>query len=206
MHDATRRDSGVLAVVDDGQARDARVLQGVTEQRAVGDRRAVVAERDAARLRQLRQLGQLVAFAALADGPDRQHPHRGIGGGTQDVLDGRARIDRWLGVRHAADRGEAAAGRRLRAGGDRLLVLEAGVAQVAVEVDETGADDEAGGVDRLRPVGSQVRPDGGDAPVGDEEVAHEVDVPSRVEDASVTDEQLRRHAFHPSCRYRRRGS
>ena len=50
-------------------------------------------------------------------------------------------VDR-IGVRHARDGGEAAGDGRRRAGRDRLLVLLPGLAQVHVDVDEAGRDDD----------------------------------------------------------------
>ena len=49
-------------------------------------------------------------------------------------------IQRGVGVGHAPNGGEAAPGRRPGAGGNSLLFLEAGLPQVAVEVDKSRAD------------------------------------------------------------------
>ena len=64
-----------------------------------------------------------------------------------------------LGVGHAGDRGDAAGQRRRGAGGDRLVLLAARLAQVDVHVDQAGADDLAGGVDGAVGVQPRLRPD-----------------------------------------------
>lgn len=66
--------------------------------------------------------------AALADG-------RGAGG---HVLHAHRVVDDGLRVRHAAHRREAAVGRGARAGGDVLLLLQAGLAQMHVHVHQAG--------------------------------------------------------------------
>src|SRR5437773_2447920 len=60
-----------------------------------------------------------------------------------DLRDKSGRVDRGLGVRHRADRREPAAQRGLRAGRDRLRLLEARLAEVRVQIDEAARDEVA---------------------------------------------------------------
>ena len=59
------------------------------------------------------------------------------------------RVGDGVGVGHCRDVGEAAMGRGAAAGGDVLLVLEAGIAEVDVHVDEARNQVLAAGVDHL---------------------------------------------------------
>ena len=86
------------------------------------------------------------------------------------VGDDRAVGDR-VGVGHREHRGVAAQSRCGRTGFDVLGVLAAGLAQVGVQVDETGQQDLAGRVDDVGVVGiAEIRTDVGDLAVGDQYV------------------------------------
>ena len=141
---------GDLAVVDDRQAERRAVGQRLPHDVRVVDGEAVVAEADDAGLRELAHLGELRPKAALGDAADGQDADRALVTPlAQHEVDHRAGVDHRVGVGHGAHRGEAAPGRGPRAGGDRLLVLEAGLPQVAVQVDESGAYDQPGSVQDL---------------------------------------------------------
>jgi hypothetical protein len=154
VHGAAAREVVVLGVADDGASEGQRVLHGAPEEGGVHDALAVVGEGHAAGLCQLRELGERLAPQAPRDGADGVHAHDALAGGLgEDVVgDGAVVVDR-VRVGHARDGREAARGRRARAGGHRLLVLVAGLAQVHVDVDEAGTHDLAGGVDDGDPVG-----------------------------------------------------
>ena len=89
-----------------------------------------------------------VAGQALAHRADRHHlggPGRAAQRGQ--VLGRLGGVGHRVGVRHGQHRGEPPAGRRLSAGADRLGVLPAGLAQVGVQVDQSGQGDQSVGVD-----------------------------------------------------------
>jgi hypothetical protein len=93
------------------------------------------------------------------------------------------------GVGHAADGREPARDRGPRAGGDRLLVLAPGLAEVHVRVDQPRADDRARGVDD--PVGVrtvEIGPDGGDPPAADRDIGGAVEARGGVDDPPAGDE------------------
>ena len=122
------------------------------------DRAAVVGERGGAGVGELAHLGQLRARLALRD--RGQEADRDLGLGPR-LLDERGehggRVDDRLGVRHREDRAVAAGRGRRGAGGDRLLVLAAGRAQVDVRVDERRREHEPGAVDDAVPFASSRR-------------------------------------------------
>src|SRR5207249_12114675 len=118
----------------------ARVFERAAHKVRVGDRRAVVAEGDSACLRELGKVGQLTSCAAAGHARYRKYSDGAVRlSGPKDEPDRTGRIDGWLGVRHRADGREAAASGRQGAGRDCRLVLEARLAQVRVDVAETGA-------------------------------------------------------------------
>ena len=131
-------------MIDDGQAEHAGVFERPAHQQRRRDRPAIVRERDAAGGLLLAELRQLLAFRA-----DRHRADRIDAGEVRlgrllddELRDAGVVVDR-IGVRHARDRGESAGDRRGRAAGDRLLVLLSRLAEVHVDVDQSGRDDPA---------------------------------------------------------------
>ena len=158
----------------------------------IGHCLTVVSEGDDASAGQLAGRRQQLARAVRADAAERQHPHRGRRLGlAEHGFDSSSTVDRRLGAGHRADGGEAAAGGGGGAAGDRLLVFGAGLAQVRLEIDEAGRDDEAGGVD---PIGldhhvALVRADARDPPVDDHDVGDTVLAERGIDDAAVVDRE-----------------
>ena len=137
---------------------------------------AVVAEPYGPRLGQLDHLGQLRALAPFRHRADGEHSdHSLVAGLVQHELDGRPGVHDRARVRHGADRREASSGGGQRARGNRLLVLEAGLPQVAVQIDEPGAHDEAGRIDDLRILTGDSRADPGYRTVLDQQVGDPVE-------------------------------
>ena len=71
VRDAVALERRVLAVVDDGHAEQARVLERAPHQQRRRHRPAVVGHGDAARLPQLAELGELLALRSTRDRADR---------------------------------------------------------------------------------------------------------------------------------------
>ena len=191
----------VFAVLRDRQPEGARVLQRVAHQPRVGNGVAVVGERDDAGLRQLAGGRELLAGAVARDAAERQHAHGGVFLGlAQHGLDGGAAVERRVRVRHRADGGEATARGRGRAAGDRLLVFEAGLAQVDVQVHEAGRHDQPGRVDavRLDHRVALVRADARDAAVDDHDVGDAVAPEGRVDHAAVVDGERAHETASPA--------
>ena len=93
-------------------------------------------------------------------------------------------VDR-LGVGHTGDAREASRSRGAGSTGDRLLVLEAGLAQVDVHVHEARRDDAAGGVHALGAVGVEARPELFDFSVDNAHIELIINAIRRVYDAAV---------------------
>ena len=93
-----------------------------------------------------------------------------------------------FGIAHTAVKPPAAAARV--PGRDRLLVLAPGLAQVRVQVDEAGADDEALGVDRPGAArGAGPAPTSLDDAVLEQHVELRVDPLRRVDDAPALEQE-----------------
>ena len=186
VHHTACRQLRDLAVVDDRQSEAGRVAERLAHHVGVRDGVSVVAEAYRASLSQLRHLGQRRAPAAGGYGTDGQDAHRTLlAGEPQHEVDHGPRVHNRVGVRHGADGREAASGSGPSTGGDRFLVLEARLAQVAVEVNEAWADDEARSVDDAGAVRrSYLSLNDCDYAVQDEQVAALVHALGRVDDAA----------------------
>ena len=103
-----------------------------------GDRRAVVGEGDRAAGDELAELGQLLPLASLADGADRDRRWPCRARCAWRTTNSAAAWVSMAGMRvgHAGDRVTPPARAALGAGGDRLVLLVAGLAEVDVDVDQ----------------------------------------------------------------------
>ena len=112
-------------------------------------------------------------------------------------------VDR-VGVGHAQDCAETAERGGAETGGDVFFILEAGLAQMYVGVDEAGEDVKTRGVDALG-VGGQIqgtgRPQTGDATVRDQNIVRGA-VQIRAKDGKGGS-LVRRHKRHPRCGFPR---
>ena len=99
------------------------------------------------------------------------------------------RVDDRLRVRHREDRAVAACRGRLRAAGDRLLVLAPWSAEVNVRVDEGRRQHEPGSVEHAVPVDGEARAQLGDRAAVDLHVDLRVDALGRIEHAGAADDE-----------------
>ena len=154
VHRAAVRERELLAVIDDGNAERLRVLERRAHEVRAHDGAPVVAHRDRARAHHLAELRERLALLSDGDRADRMHARRRDAARlANDESDRRLIVGDGLGVRHRADRGEAARGRRARARRDRLDILASGLAQMAVHVDEARRDERARAVEHLGAIG-----------------------------------------------------
>ena len=166
-------------------------MPGVFERAAHQQRRRhrppVVGKGDAAGGLLLAELGELLALRADRHGADRIDARElRLGRLLQDELRDPGVVVHRIGVRHAGDGGEAAGHGGCRAGGDRLLVLLPGLAQVHVDVDEAGRDDPAAlDLEHLGAVDRQVLPDARDRAVLDQHVELAVAPVGRIDDPAA---------------------
>ena len=142
VHLTFARQRRLLAVEREPPLREAAVLQRTAHQPGGHERSAVVAEPHCTRVGELGHLGQLRAVLTLRDRGEEADRHLRLRARPLDErAQHRRRVDDRLGVRHREDRAEAAGRRGGGPGGDRLLVLPPGRAQVDVRVDERGRED-----------------------------------------------------------------
>jgi hypothetical protein len=107
------------------------------------------------------ELGDVLVRAADIEGEVAVHA---AGGAGDLVLEGLAGGGQRVGVGHLEDAGDAAHDRGERAGREVFLVLEAGLAEMHLGVDDAGEDVEAGAVVDFGGGGGGEIADGGDAP------------------------------------------
>ena len=205
VHDALTYECGVLLVDDDGQAEHRGVLEGAAHEVAVRDRLAVVGDRDDSLRLHRADLGELDALEALRDGADREDTDdAGLAGASHDERDGRRVVRDGVRVRHRADGREAAGGRGARAARDRLLVLEAGLPEVRVQVHEPRGDDEARRLDDFGALGGDLLVHLRDHAVLQQDVERLVEVARGVDDAPAPEEdRLAAHSSSPLAPMRR---
>ena len=129
----------VLAVVHDRMAKLDGVVHDTAHHAGVLDTAAVIGEGDGAMCVHVAHLGEDLALEALRAGAgDVDVAVVDFLGARLDVLHAGGGVGDGLGVGHAADVREAAVERSARTGGDVLLVLEAGLTQMDVDVHQTG--------------------------------------------------------------------
>ncbi|MNN11953.1 hypothetical protein D3C81_1249280 [compost metagenome] len=134
----------VLGVEDHRQVEGCRVLQGACQGAVVAKGFQAVAECHAASVAQGNQLCQLFAFQAFAQGADREHfAVPGFAGAVEDQLGHCRGVQHRLGLRRAAQAGDAASGRSAGFAGDAAFAAVTRLAQGNVEVDQAGGGDQA---------------------------------------------------------------
>ncbi len=147
-HNAAGEERGILAVVNHRQIERIAVVHDLAHQARGGYGLAVVADGDDSGIFHRGDFGKGFAFAAYGGRADRPDVHgSGSGGAFDDGARDGGVVVHGLSIRHAADGCESAASGRTRAGFDGFGHFLAGLAQVAVEIDEAGRDDEAGGIE-----------------------------------------------------------
>src|SRR6185437_8582625 len=147
--------------------------------------------------------GESFAHGAARCGGNGKDANRGISLRREHPARRLRRVIYGDGVGHGADGGESAGCGGRRAGCNCLLVSLAGLAQVDVNVDESGRDDEALRVQNLGPgaVDLSRRVHRGYPAFGEQQVARRVNTGGGVNQASVADEhRFHRDFFSPSAR------
>ena len=145
----------VLAVLGQGDAESAGVVEGPAHEGPVLNPGPVVGEQPYAEGGQLGHRGQPHAEAPHGDGPGHQHLGRRLATELEH-LSGRARVvDGRLGVGHGHHRRETTEGGRPGARLDGLGLLAPGLAQVGVQVHQPGGHQAPPGVEDRRPRGQR---------------------------------------------------
>ena len=145
VHHAALGQLADLGVVEHRLVEHQAIFEGPPHQLGVVDRGAVVAEGDRPGLDQLADLGQLLSLAVLADAGRRrrrwQWPAWAAWWWTNSTVPWLSMGGSVLGMQAIEVKPPASGGRR--AGVDRLVLLEARLAEVHVHVDQPGRDDPA---------------------------------------------------------------
>ena len=190
VHDAPTRQRFVFAVIDDRQIESARVFHRAAHHRRRRHGPPVVRNRNDAGVFHLAHLGEFRPFRLFRDRANRKHVReiRALCLLDYKARHGRVVID-WMRVGHRANCREAAGDRGRRAAGNRFFVFLPRLAQVHVQVDETGRDDQTGRIDHLGILGNgiAVTLQTNDAPVFDEQTPARVRSLRRVDDVTVFD-------------------
>ena len=131
-----------MAVAHDDAVKLLGIVHRATHHTRVLHAAAVIGKRDGTVSNHVPHLGEHLTFEPLRKRARHEHAAEAdFGGLALHVFhDGRVIAD-GVRVRHRAHRGEAAVSRRLRLRLDVTFVLESGVTQVNVHVDQAGNDD-----------------------------------------------------------------
>ena len=152
-HHAAGEERWVLAVVNHREAERGAIVHHLAHQAGGGDGLAVVADGDnpgALHRGDFREGFAFTPHRSRANRPD-SHGARGCGA-FDDGAGNRGVVVYGLRVGHTADGGESSARGGLRAGLYRFGHFLAGLAQMAVEVYETGRDDQPLRVEDFRAI------------------------------------------------------
>ena len=197
VHHAVGNEVLVLAVAHDKHIEIVRILHRKAQQVGIGNRLAVVRNRNDTGLLHPANLRHLLAFKALADRAHRIDmnaaalPLRLL----QDIArHGSIVVDR-VGIRHAAHAREAAARSSLRAGNQVFLIFLARIAQMAVHIDKARRNDAAFRFDHLRAIGREILPDGSNLSVFNKHVRNPVDSVFRIDHTAAADKHRTTHPY-----------
>ena len=151
---------------------------------------AVIGERHGALGGHVTDLGELLARLTCGDRADGVHAHDAFRRrALNDEAHLRAAVADRLGVGHACHGSEPAVSRRTRTARDRLLVLLTRLAQVHVDVGQSGQDHLLGAVDHLGAGRLQILAHPGDDAVLHEHVEHRIQLGRSVDHTSTLKQQ-----------------
>ena len=197
VHDGTVREAGVLGVLRNGQAEAAGAQECGAHHGWIEDGLSVVGEAERSGRGEGLEVGEFRAPAAEGGGGHGEEAYGRIAGRVEHPGQGGGTVVDRQGVWHGHDGGEATGGGGAGSGGDGLLVGLAGFAEVDVDVDEAGRDNEAGSVDDLdfANLGKGSRlVDGKDEAIADEDVSRLVHAGGRVDDVAAGNNKVAHRA------------
>ena len=165
--------------------------EGVPHQVGVLHRHSVVGEGRHPRPLKGFRVGELLPFLAHGHRTDGEHMDPA---GRRGLLQHIAHLLRAVGGRpgvgHGGDGGKSPRRRRRAAGGDGLLVFQAGLPQVDVHIHQPGAHHQTSGVNDLGLLVPQIAANDGHPAVLQQNVHDAADAPHRVHQAALTNQQL----------------
>ena len=183
--------------------------QRLAHDAVIEDGLAIVGRRNRSGGLQRAEVGERSALAGAGRGRNGKHIDDRAAFRLTKPFDPLHRIDHRNRVRHGADRGKSTGGSGGRARRDRLFVHLSGLAQVHVQIDKAGSDDESTSIEflvrtALDFVGSG---DFGDATIFQQHVHRRVDARHRVDQMAAFDQKtgssfFRTHRIFPIARAR----
>ena len=191
VHHAMLREGADLAVAGDGAVELAHVVHDGAKHAGALDAMSVIREHAGALGDHIANLGQRLALLATRAGADGADVNEAAGVALGDlVADTLARVDDRVGVGHRGHVREATGSGGSGARLDGLLVLEAGVAEVDVDVGQAGNEVLAVGLDDLGTLGGlDALANPGDALALDEHVHDTVETNLGVNDVGALNQQ-----------------
>ena len=191
VHRAVFGQARVFRVLHDGKIQLRTETQSHAHDVIVEDGLAVVGDGDGSGALKCREVGERATFAAAGGGGDGKDIDHGSALGIPQPSDPFRRVDHRRGVGHGADGGETSGGGGGGAGGDGFFVALSGLAQVDVQIDEAGSDDQAAGIEFL--VGAAAdfvgQSDLGDAAIAQKDVHGRVDLRRRIDQVAAFDQK-----------------
>jgi hypothetical protein len=167
------------------------ILEGSQHHGGVLDPPTVIGETDSSRFRHESHFRKLNTLKSLCESPHRVNVRFSrLPGFSVDVLDVGIVLDRGFGVLHANDGGKTRRNGRCRAACYRFFFFVTGLAEVNMDVDQTGRYQLTGGIDHLAPWTVWYRvlellPDRLNPAINDEHITLSVDSVRRVKDPTV---------------------
>ncbi len=152
---------------------------------------AVVGDRDGSGGLQRAEIGERGALAAAGRGRNGKHIDDGAALGLTQPLDPLDRIDNRNRIRHGADGSKSARSRSRGAGRNRLFVRLARLAQVHMQIDEAGRNDESAGIEFLVRAALDLvgRSHFGNAAIFQQHIHGRIDASRRVDEMATFDQQ-----------------
>src|SRR5579864_1759279 len=142
VHGAVLGHARIFGMLHDGKIDFRRRTQRIAHGGFAEDRLAIVGDSDGSRSLQGAKVGQHRAFAGLGSGGDWEHVGHSSTLRLAYPRDPLGRVEHRRGVGHAAHGSEAASCGCRRSGCYRFLVALPGLAQMSMQVNESGRDDQ----------------------------------------------------------------
>ncbi len=194
VHDGAFGEAGILAMVKDGEVKHVGVFENAAHEFVALDTTAVIGDGDDAGALEGAKGCHFPACHALGQATGRVNVNDGIAlGGVLDELDRSGVVADRRGIGHADDGGKASGGGAAAAAADGFLMGLSGIAEVDMDIDKAGADNEAGRVDHLYILHAVVGPFIDDFSINGVEIADFVATGGWVDHAPVLYMQDRAH-------------
>ena len=191
MHHAVGHERIILTMIKQRQVKHLGVLAGAAHEIVILHTMAVVGDGDDAGFFQAADGREFFAGEIFTDGAgDKNIYHAFPSSAFANQRDRASIVNRRCGVGHTDERGEAATRRCRRAAGDIFFGGLAGLAQMNMQVNQTGRNDFAGDIQRRHAGGRRnVFADGGDFASENEHVGNGIKLVGGINHAAAGEKQ-----------------